>query len=105
MPDFDKVAEGKEIQVALLSRALFELRRAHEHPQALREAAIRYFKSGIAQGFEIGPLLEWFFLWPSGRWSVFAQTGFSGSAGHEFLEMVKKLTIQDLDSNDRSKAS
>jgi hypothetical protein len=49
MSDFDRLVEGNEIQVELLSRALLELRKARGHPQALRDAAIRYFKAGISR--------------------------------------------------------
>ena len=88
--------EGKELQVSLLSRALRDLRTAKEQPQALRLAAIHYFKDGISNGFAVEDLLKWLFLWPDNRWSVFAQLGFSGKAGQDFVGMIKGLTLEEL---------
>jgi hypothetical protein len=95
MPDYDAVIKGKEVQVALLSHTLYELRKAHGQPQALREVTIHYFRTGLSHGFEIGQLLEWLFFWPNNRWSAFAQANFSSKGGHEYIEMVKSLTVRD----------
>ena len=102
MPEFDKLAEGRDVQVALLGQALLELRSAKGRAPALREAVIRYFRNGLANGFKVAELLEWLFFWPTNRWSVFAQTGFPGKAGSEFVAMVKALTVADLGVNDAS---
>jgi hypothetical protein len=96
------LAEGNEVQVALLSQALLEVRKARGHREEMREAVIRYFKNGMAQGFKVKQLLEWLFFWPSDRWSVFVQADFPGTAGHEFVEMVKGLTLLDLGVEDGS---
>ena len=105
MPEFDKLAEGKDVQVSLLSRALHDLRTVKKQPQALREAVIRYFRNGISKGFKVAELLEWLFFWPSNRWSVFAQMDFTGKAGHKFVDMVKTLTLRDLGVDDASVAA
>jgi hypothetical protein len=105
MPEFDKLAEGRDVQVAVLSQALLELRSGKRRPPALREAVIRYFRNGSSNGFKVAELLEWLFFWPTNRWSVFAQIGFSGKAGHEFVEMVKALTLRDLGVDDASIAA
>lgn len=102
MPEFDKLAEGRSVQVALLAQALRELRSAKGRSPLLREAVIRYFKNGIANRFKVPELIEWLFFWPSNRWSVFAQIDFAGKAGHEFVEMVKGLTLRDLGVDDES---
>lgn len=81
-----------EIPVALLSQALVELRSARGNRPAEREAAIRYFKSGLAKGYQIGPLLEWLFFWPNKRESVFCQARLDT----KFVEMLKKMSIRDL---------
>jgi hypothetical protein len=81
-----------EIPVALLSQALIDLRAARGNPKAAREAAIRYFKNGFASGFQIGPLLEWLFFWPSNRESVASQARLDT----RFVEMLKKLSLRDL---------
>ena len=73
MPDYDEIAEGKEIQVVLLAELLRDLRRAHGHSQTISEATIRYFKEGIAKGFDPSSLLEWLYTWPNRRWSVLSQ--------------------------------
>ena len=88
MPDFDKVAEGKGIQVALLAELLRDLRRAGGHSQAIHEATIRYFKEGIAKGFDPRSLFEWLFSWPNDRWSVVSQAPFPGRSRQEFFEML-----------------
>jgi len=85
-----------EIPVALLSQALLELRAARGNPQAAREAAIRYFKSGIENGFQVGALLQWLLFWPSDNESVFWQVRFPGNEGMQFIEMLKKLSLRDL---------
>jgi hypothetical protein len=81
-----------EVPVALLSQALVELRTAHGNRKAEREAAIRYFKSGIADGHQIGPLLEWLCFWPNNRESVFWQARLD----NKFVEMLKNLSLRDL---------
>jgi hypothetical protein len=87
MPDFDKIAEGKEIQVVLLAELLRDLRRAHGHSQAIREATIRYFKEGIAKGFDLSSLLEWLYTWPNRRWSVLSQA--PDRSRQEFVELLQ----------------
>ena len=104
-PGFDDLAQGKDIQVALLAQALLELRKAKARQPAQREAVIRYFKNGISSGFTIPDLITWLFLWPDNRWCVFAQMGLSENAGHEFLNMVKALTLRDLGVDDSSPAA
>jgi len=81
-----------EVPVALLSQALVELRTARGNREAEREAAIRYFKSGIAEGYQIGPLLDWLCFWPNNRESVFWQARLDS----KFVEMLKKLSLRDL---------
>jgi hypothetical protein len=96
----DQAAGGTEIPVALLAEALRELRKARGNAEATRQAAIHYFRSGLASGFQAGPLLSWLFSWPNRRESVFSQAGYSGKEGSEFVEMLKKLPVQELGSND-----
>ena len=81
-----------EVPVGLLSQALVELRTARGNRKAEREAAVRYFKSGIADGHQIGPLLEWLCFWPNNRESVFWQARLDS----KFVEMLKRLSLQDL---------
>jgi len=81
-----------EIPVALLSQALLELRAARGNPQAEREAAIRYFKSGLESGYQIGPLLEWLFFWPNNHDSVFWQARLDS----RFVGMLKKLSLHEI---------
>jgi len=81
-----------EVPVALLSQALVELRTARGNREAEREAAIRYFKSGISEGHQIGSLLEWLCFWPNNRESVFWQARLDS----KFVEMLKKLSLRDL---------
>jgi hypothetical protein len=81
-----------EVPVALLSQALLELRAARGNRQAEKEAAIRYFKSGLANGYQVGPLLEWLCFWPNNRESVFWQARLDS----KFVEMLKKLSLRDL---------
>src|SRR5271169_2848364 len=100
MTQSTKLAEGRDVQVALLSQALLELRSAKGRPQALREAVIRYFRNGISNGFKVAELLEWLFFWPNNRWSPFAQMDFSGKAGHDFVDMVKTLNLRDIGVDD-----
>lgn len=84
------------VPAALLSQALIELRATRGNPKAAREAAIRYFKSGIESGFQIGPLLQWLLFWPSNTESVFWQVRFPGNEGRQFIDMLKKLSLCDL---------
>jgi hypothetical protein len=89
------------IPVALLSQALLELREARGNFQATREAVIRYFKNGIASGFQVGPLLQWLVFWPNNRESVFSQVGYSSKERREFLEILKeKRPVRELGLND-----
>jgi hypothetical protein len=85
-----------EVPTALLSQALLDLRAARGKPQAAREAAIRYFKSGIEGGFQVESLLRWLFFWPNDSDSVFCQVRFQGNEGGQFIEMLKKLSLRDL---------
>lgn len=80
------------VPVALLSQALLEFRAASGNRQREKEAAIRYFKSGIANGYQVGPLLEWLCFWPNSRESVFWQARLDS----RFVEMLKKLSLRDL---------
>jgi hypothetical protein len=81
-----------EVPVALLSQALLELRAARGNRQAEKAAAIRYFKSGLANGYQVGPLLEWLCFWPNNRESVFWQARLDS----KFVDMLKKLSLRDL---------
>ncbi len=89
MPENTSAAE---VPVALLSQALLDLRAASGNRKAEREAALRYFKSGIASGYQVGPLLEWLFSWPNNRESVFWQARLDT----QFVDMLKKLSLRDL---------
>ena len=100
MAALGEAARGTGIPIALLAQALLELRKARGNSQATRQAAIRYFRSGIASGFQVGPLLDWLLSWPDGRWSVFSQAGYSGKECREFVEMLKKLPVQELGLDD-----
>jgi hypothetical protein len=84
------------VPAALLSQALIELRAARGNPEAARAAAIRYFKSGVESGFQVGSLLQWLLLWPSNTESVFWQTRFPGNESRQFIDMLKKLSLRDL---------
>ena len=68
MPDTDS---QQEIPVTLLSQALLELRQTRGSQGATREAVMRYFKSGIADGYTVGSLMQWLFFWPDKKQSVF----------------------------------
>lgn len=85
-----------EIPVALLSQALEELRAARSNPPAAREAAIRYFKSGLERGYQVEVLLQWLLFWPNDRESVFWQVRFPGNEGRQFIETLKQLSLRDL---------
>jgi hypothetical protein len=87
MPDFDEIAEGHEAQMVLLAELLRDLRQAHGHSQAIREATIRYFTEGNAQGFDVSSLLEWLSSWPNRRWSVLSQA--PDKARREFVELLQ----------------
>ena len=87
----DNTSQTK-VPVALLSQALVELRAARGNRQEEREAAIRYFKSGLANGYQVGPLLEWLCFWPNNRESVFWQARLDS----KFVDMLKKLSTRDL---------
>lgn len=80
------------IPVELLSEALVDFRAARGNRSAEKEAAIRYFKSGIAQGYQVGPLLKWLCFWPNDRESVFWQARLDAT----FIEMLKKLSLLEL---------
>ena len=79
-----------EVPVTLLSQALLDLREARGNLQATREAVLRYFKSGIAGGFQVGPLMQWLFFWPDQQQSVFSQIGYSTKETFEFMEILKE---------------
>jgi hypothetical protein len=81
-----------EVPVELLSQALLEFRAARGNRQAEKAAAIRYFKNGIANGYQVGPLLEWLCFWPNNRESVFWQARLDS----KFVEMLKNLSLRDL---------
>jgi hypothetical protein len=95
-----KATGGTEIPVALLAEALRELRKARGDAEATRQAAIHYFRSGVASGFQVGALLSWLFSWPNRRESVFSQVGYEGKQGREFVETLKKLPVQELGLKD-----
>ena len=99
MPDNTSQTEAP---VALLSQALLELRAARGNRQAEKEAAIHYFKCGLANGFQVGALLEWLCFWPNNRDSVFWQARLDS----KFLDMLKKLSSRDfgLESNEAAPA-
>ncbi len=80
------------IPVALLSQALIELRSASGNRQAERDAAIRYIQSGIANGYQLGPLIEWLFFWPNDRESVFWQARLDA----RFVDMLKNMRLDEL---------
>jgi len=88
-----------EIPVSLLSQTLIELRQARGNAEATREAAIRYFKSGIGAGFQVGPLLQWLMFWPNNTESVFWQVRYQAGEGKQFIDMLKKISLQDLGLN------
>jgi hypothetical protein len=89
-------APSAKIPVSLLSQTLIELRQARGNAEATREAAIRYFKGGLAGGYQVGPLLNWLLLWPSTTESVFWQVRYPGDEGKQFIDMLKKMSLQDL---------
>ena len=86
----DKLAGETSIPIELLARALMELRKARGNFQATRDVVIRYFKDGIAGGFQVGPLLGWLFSWPTRRDSVFSQVGYSVEEMDKFMEILKE---------------
>jgi len=88
----DKLAGEAGVPIELLAQALLELRKARGNFQATREAVIRYFNSGIASGFQVGPLLQWLFFWPNKRESVFAQVGTQAKRAMSFLRYSKRST-------------
>lgn len=89
LPGGDPTAK---IPVELLSQALLDLRAAHGNRKAEKEAAIRYFKSGIADGYQLGPLLQWLCFWPNNRESVFWQARLDS----KFIDILKKISIREL---------
>jgi hypothetical protein len=91
--------------VALLSQALLDLREARRNPEATRQAVIRYFRGGVGMGMELGNLVEWLFFWPSQRDSVFGQAGYSHRESIEFVEMVKRMSIQEIGLDDTTSAA
>jgi hypothetical protein len=102
----DGEAPGIEVPVALLARTWTELSRARGDSKASRQAALRYFRDGLGGGFPSQLLLRWLFFWPNERESAFGQAAFSAQQGEDFIQMVKKLTIEDaLGSDDESPAT
>jgi len=99
-PDLAATAKTEGIPIELLARTLLELKAVRGNPAATREAAVRYFKDGIADGIEIGLLLHSLLFWPDQHNSVFSQTGYSGNEGTEFVNMLKSLSVEELDSSD-----
>lgn len=79
-----------EIPVTLLSQALLDLRQARGSQRATREAVIRYFKAGIADGYTVGSLMQWLFFWPEKEQSVFSQVGYSAREIEEFMGILKE---------------
>jgi hypothetical protein len=90
------------VPIELLSECWLELAEAQGNPEATREAAIHYFKSGIAHGFQVGPLLKWLISWPSARESAFSQVGYSAKEATEFIEILRKLPVEELGLNDNT---
>jgi len=88
------------IPVALLAQVLIELREARGNKEATRAAAVRYFRNGLTAGYQVGPLLNWLFFWPSRTDSVFWQVRFPAPEGSEFVQMLKKLPVQELGLTD-----
>ena len=82
--------------VELLAQALLDLRTARGNPEATRQAVIRYFKAGIAAGFQVGPLLQWPFFWPREGESVFGQAGFTIKQSIAFIDILKKMHAQEI---------
>jgi hypothetical protein len=82
----------KPIPVDLLSDALLDLRAARGNRHAEKASALRYFKGGIARGYEVGPLLQRLCFWPNDRESVFWQARLDS----KFLDMLKKLSLREL---------
>ena len=99
-PDMAEEARAAAIPIDLLAQALLELRKARGNSEATRDAAIRYFKGGIAIGFEVGPLLESLMFWPNRRDSVFSEVGYTGNEGVEFVQILKNLSLHELGLND-----
>jgi hypothetical protein len=96
----DKKAQA-EVPGSLLSQALLELRDARGDLQATREAVIRYFKAGIASGFQVGSLMQWLFFWPDKAQSVFSQVGYSAKETSEFMDILReKHSAQELGLRD-----
>ncbi len=95
-----------EVPVGLLSQVLLQLREARGSSRATREAVLHYFKSGIASGFQVGPLMQWLFFWPNKQESVFSQMRYSSKEGLEFFEILKeKHSLQELGLDDTRNAS
>jgi hypothetical protein len=89
-----------EIPVTLLAQTLLDLKAARGNWETTRQAAILYFKAGIAAGFQVGPLLQWLCFWPSQRESVFGQAGYSPAEGLKFLDILKNISSEDIGLND-----
>ena len=97
-------AEETEVPIELLAECWLELAEARGNAQAAREAAIHYFRNGIAGGFQVGPLLKWLISWPSERESAFSQVGYSAKEASEFIETIRKLPVEQLGLNDTTTA-
>jgi hypothetical protein len=97
--------ETNEIPVALLAQALQGLRLARGNPAATRQAVIEYFRAGVGMRLELGKMLHWLFFWPSQRESAFGQVGYSHKQGLEVLDMVKRISIEEIGLNDETSAN
>ncbi len=93
-----------EVPIELLSECWLALAEARGNAQATREAAIQYFRKGIARGSQVGPLLKWLISWPSERESAFSQVGYSAKEAAEFIETLRKLPVEELGLNDTKTA-
>ena len=87
---------SSEMPVELLAQALFDLRTTRGNTEATRQAVIRYFKAGIAAGYQVEPLLRWLFYWPTETESVFGQAGYTMKESTSFIDMLKKMHAQEI---------
>jgi hypothetical protein len=84
------------VPVGLLAQARLDLKKARGHLTATREAVLRYCSDGLCNGIPSHLLLSWLFSWPNERDSVLSQIGYSARARRELLEMLEKITVQEV---------
>jgi hypothetical protein len=100
-PGMAALAAGEtEVPIEVLSECWLGLVEARGNEPATREAAIQYFRDGIARGFQVGPLLKWLISWPSERESAFSQVGYSAKEAAEFVETLRTLPVEELGLKD-----